>query len=150
MSPRQLYMTLLMSAQLVEVVSNQRERATNEQKQQRTHEAVVMLANGMGKAQAALSLVERHGISLRQAQRYCKTAALEVMADPMNTCSLDTDIAMDMHRLDLIADKALLQGDQKTAISALKAKAGIANARLKQMENLQAKQRRVSLEDMPF
>jgi len=142
-------MSFLMS-ELVEVVSNQRERATNEQKQQRTHEAVVMLANGMGKAQAALSLVERHGISLRQAQRYCKTAALEVMADPMNTCSLDTDIAMDMHRLDLIADKALLGGDQKTAINALKAKAGIANARLKQMENLQEKQRAMTYRNLDF
>ena len=139
-----------MSAQLVETIPNQRERATNEQKEQRIHEATVMLANGVGKAQAAVSLVERHGISLRQAQRYCKVAALEVMAEPMNTNALDTDIALDLHRLDLLADQARLNGDQRTAIAALKAHASIANNRLKALEQFQIKQRKIDLQYSDF
>ena len=58
------------------------------------------------------------------------------MAEPLSTLQLDTDIALDLHRLDLLADSAMDEGDKKTAISAIKARASIAgNARLRSLWN---------------
>ena len=97
---------------------------------------MLLLSRGVGRARVCTILAEKHSLSLRQAQRYTQTAALELMAEPLTTLQLDTDIALDLHRLDLLADSAMDEGDKKTAISAIKARASIANARLRSLESV--------------
>ena len=85
---------------------SQRKRTTKEGLSAREKEAMQMLANGMGRARVSSVLAKKHSLSLRQAQRYTQVAALELMAEPLSTKRLDTDIALDLHRLDLLADSA--------------------------------------------
>ena len=115
---------------------SQRKRTTKEGLNAREKEAMTLLSRGVGRARVCTLLAEKHKLSLRQAQRYTQTAALELMAEPLSTLQLDTDIALDLYRLDLLADSAMDEGDKKTAISAIKARASIANARLRTLESV--------------
>ena len=121
---------------------SQRKRTTKDGLNAREKEAMLLLARGVGRARVACILADRHSLSLRQAQRYTQSAALELMAEPLSTLQLDTDIALDLHRLDLLADSAMDEGDKKTAISAIKARASIANARLRSLESVQTQVRK--------
>ena len=115
---------------------SQRKRTTQDGLNAREKEAMLLLSKGVGRARVSSMLAERHSLSLRQAQRYTQTAALELMAEPLSTLQLDTDIALDLHRLDLLADSAMDEGDKKTAISAIKARASLANTRLRSLESV--------------
>ena len=121
---------------------SQRKRTTKEGLSAREKEAMLLLSRGVGRARVCTILAEKLSLSLRQAQRYTQTAALELMAEPLSTLQLDTDIALDLHRLDLLADSAMDEGDKKTAISAIKARASIANARLRSLESVNTQVRR--------
>ena len=121
---------------------SQRKRTTKEGLNAREKEALTLLSRGVGRARVCTLLAEKHKLSLRQAQRYTQTAALELMAEPLSTLQLDTDIALDLHRLDLLADSAMDEGDKKTAISAIKARASIANARLRTLESVNTQVRK--------
>ena len=121
---------------------SQRKRTTKEGLSAREKEAMLLLSGRVGRARVCTILAEKHSLSLRQAQRYTQTAAMELMAEPFSTLQLDTDIALDLHRLDLLADSAMDEGDKKTAISAIKARASIANARLRSLESVNTQVRK--------
>ena len=102
------------------------------------------MAAGVGRSSVAAHLSKVHQISLRQAQRYVQTGArLELMAEPLNTLRLDTDLGLDLHRLDLMADEAKEAGDTKLAITAVKAHASIINARLKTLEAIEIRAKKL-------
>lgn len=119
------------------------DRATNDQAESRIQEAAELLAAGVGRSSVAAHLSKVHQISLRQAQRYVQTGALELMAEPLNTLRLDTDLGLDLHRLDLMADEAKEAGDTKLAITAVKAHASIINARLKTLEAIEIRAKKL-------
>ena len=79
---------------------------------------------------------------MRQARRYVQVAALELMAEPLSTLRLETDLALDLHRLDLLTDSAMDEGDKKTAISAIKARSSIMNNRLRSLESVTVQTRK--------
>ena len=109
-------------------------RASAAASEKRVKRALSLLSEGMGRASVSRRLAAEHNLSIRQAQRYTQTAALELMGEPLSTLQLDTDIALDLRKLDLLADSALEKGDEKLAIQAIKAHAGIANTRLRSLE----------------
>ena len=129
-----------------------RERATNLEKEARITLATELLLQGHGKAEVAQFLVEELGISLRQAQRYTKAATLDVVGDSLSSHELNVGLAMDLHRLDLIAGKYTASGKvshAKIAIDAIKAKSAIACNRLKAIE-AQAQKPVKNWDEMPF
>lgn len=97
-----------------------RARATDAELSDRERDALELLAAGIGTAMAAQTLAGRYGVSLRQAQRYVRRAALEMLA-PLNTCDLDIQASQALYRLELIAGRAMAAGDDGTAIRATRA-----------------------------
>ena len=95
-------------------------RATDQEAIDREAEALAMLANGAGTAYAAQQLAMAHGLSLRQARRYVRLAALE-LCEPATALELDTQAMVGLHRLELIAGRAMESGDDGTAIRATRA-----------------------------
>jgi hypothetical protein len=95
-------------------------RATDQEAIDREAEALAMLANGAGTAYAAQQLATAHGLSLRQARRYVRLAALE-LCEPATALELDTQAMVGLHRLELIAGRAMESGDDGTAIRATRA-----------------------------
>ena len=98
------------------------DRATDREAADRQAEALAVLANGFGTAYAAQKLATDRGISLRQARRYVRLAALE-LCEPTTAAELDLQAAVGLHRLELIAGRAMESGDDGTAIRATRAHA---------------------------
>ena len=95
-------------------------RASDREAADREAEALAMLANGAGTAYAAQQLATAHGLSLRQARRYVRLAALE-LCEPATALELDVQASIGLHRLELIAGRAMEAGDDGTAIRATRA-----------------------------
>lgn len=96
------------------------ERSSDDETRRREADALELLATGAGTAFSAQTLAERYGVSLRQARRYVAAAALELCGE-LTPHALDTEAAVSLHRLSLIAGRAMAAGDEPTAIRATKA-----------------------------
>lgn len=97
-------------------------RSTDQQKAQREADALQLLSTGAGSAFAAQTLAERYGVSLRQARRYVAVASFE-LCEAATPAELDRLAMLSLHRLDLIAGRAMAAGDEGTAIRATRAHA---------------------------
>jgi len=97
-------------------------RANDREAADREAEALAMLANGAGTAYAAQQLATTHGLSLRQARRYVRLAALELV-EPATALELDIQASIGLHALSLIMGRAMEAGDDGTAIRAARAHA---------------------------
>lgn len=95
-------------------------RATDTELSERERDALELLAAGLGTAMAAQTLAGRYGVSLRQAQRYVRVAALELL-EPLTGHELDIQAGQALYRLDLIAGRAMAAGDTGAAIRATRA-----------------------------
>lgn len=95
-------------------------RSTDAQLRERERAALELLSTGAGTAFAAAALAERYGVSLRQARRYVAAASFE-LCDDATPAELDRQAMLSLHRLDLIAGRAMAAGDEATAIRATRA-----------------------------
>jgi predicted DNA-binding transcriptional regulator YafY len=93
------------------------ERCTDAQRKQREQDALEMLSSGAGSAFTAATLAERYGVSLRQARRYVAAASFELV-DAATPHELDRQAMLSLHRLDLIAGRAMAAGDEALAVRA--------------------------------
>lgn len=94
--------------------SSDRERASREAA------ALELLSSGAGSAYAALQLAERYGVSQRQARRYVAAASFQ-LCDAASPAELDRQAMLSLHRLDLIAGRAMQAEDHSLAIQATRA-----------------------------
>ena len=101
-------------------LSTTRNRATDAELAQREAAALDLLSTGAGSAFAAATLAERYGVSLRQARRYVAVASFE-LCDSATPHELDRQAMLSLHRLDLIAGRAMADNDEQLAIRATKA-----------------------------
>ena len=97
-----------------------RKRATDAELAEREAAALELLSTGAGTAFTAATLAERYGVSLRQARRYVSVASFE-LCDTATPAELDRQAMLSLHRLDLIAGRAMAGGDEQLAIRATKA-----------------------------
>jgi hypothetical protein len=97
-------------------------RSSDAELRKRELDALELLASGVGSAFSAQTLAERYGVSLRQARRYVATASFELV-DPATPAELDRLAMLSLHRLDLVAGRAMAAGDEATAIRATRAHA---------------------------
>ncbi len=98
------------------------DRATDAQRAARERDALELLSSGAGSAFAAATLAERYGVSLRQARRYVAAASFE-LCDAATPAELDRQAMLSLHRLDLIAGRAMAAGDESLAVRATRAHA---------------------------
>jgi hypothetical protein len=99
-----------------------RHRCSDAELAEREAAALELLAVGTGTALTSQILAERYGVSVRQARRYVRAAALE-LHEPLTAAELDAQAAADLYRLDLIAGRAMVAGDEGLAIRATRAHA---------------------------
>lgn len=97
-------------------------RSTDKETADRIAAALGLLSTGAGSAFAAQTLAERYGVSLRQARRYINAASFE-LCDAATPAELDRQAMLSLHRLDLVAGRALLAGDEALAVRATRAHA---------------------------
>jgi predicted DNA-binding transcriptional regulator YafY len=102
--------------------ADDRHRCSDAELADREAAALELLAIGTGTALTSQMLAERFGVSIRQARRYVRAAALE-LHEPLTTAELDAQAAADLYRLDLIAGRAMAAGDESLAIRATRAHA---------------------------
>jgi hypothetical protein len=95
-------------------------RSTDKERASREAEALALLSSGAGSAYAAQVLAERHGVSLRQGRRYVAAASFE-LCDAATPAELDRQAMLSLHRLDLVAGRAMQAEDHALAVSATKA-----------------------------
>lgn len=100
----------------------ERPRATDAERRQREADALELLSAGAGSAFAAQTLSERYGCSLRQARRYVAAASFEV-CEAASPHELDRLGMLAIHRLGLLAGRAMAAGDDAMAIRATRAEA---------------------------
>lgn len=101
------------------------DRATDAERAAREAAALQLLSTGSGSAYTASLLAQRYSVSLRQARRYVAAASFD-LCDPATPQALDTQAMLSLHRLDLIAGRAMESGspeDLALAIRATKAHA---------------------------
>ena len=97
-----------------------RNRSTDREQALRVSAALALLNDGKGSAYAAALIAAEYSVSLRQARRYVNLAALQLCND-LNPAELDTIAGLSLHRLELIAGRAMDSGENALAISATKA-----------------------------
>ncbi len=109
---------------MTQTVSGQktRVRASDAEVARREAEALELLNSGAGTAYAASTLAEKYNVTLRQARRYVSVASFEV-CESATPHELDRQAMLSLHRLDLIAGRAMAEKDQRLAIAATKAHA---------------------------
>lgn len=95
-------------------------RSTDRERANREAEALALLSSGAGSAYAAQVLAERHGVSLRQGRRYVAAASFQ-LCDAATPAELDRQAMLSLHRLDLIAGRAMQAEDHTLAIQATRA-----------------------------
>ena len=95
-------------------------RATDREQALRVSAALALLNDGKGSAYAAALIAAEYCLSLRQARRIVNLAALQLCND-LNPMELDTIAGLSLHRLELIAGRAMDSGEHALAISATRA-----------------------------
>jgi hypothetical protein len=101
------------------------DRSSDAERASREAAALQLLSTGSGSAYAASLLADRYGVSLRQGRRYVAAASFD-LCDPATPAELDRQGMLSLHRLDLIAGRAMESGspeDLALAIRATKAHA---------------------------
>jgi hypothetical protein len=101
------------------------DRSSDKERAAREAAALQLLSTGSGSAYAASLLAERYGVSLRQARRYVAAASFE-LCDSATPAEIDRQYLLSLHRLDLIAGRAMESGtpeDLGLAIRATRAHA---------------------------
>lgn len=97
-------------------------RCSDAERRGREAAALELLQAGAGSAFAAATLAERFGCSLRQARRYVAAASFE-LCDLVSPAELDRQAMLSLHRLDLIAGRAMAAADDGLAVRATRAHA---------------------------
>ena len=82
------------------------DRSTDAERASREAAALQLLSTGSGSAYAASLLADRYGVSLRQARRYVAAASFE-LCDSATPAEIDRQYLLSLHRLDLIAGRAM-------------------------------------------
>jgi hypothetical protein len=95
-------------------------RASDKQRASREAEALALLSSGAGSAYAAQVLADRHGVSLRQGRRYVAAVAADLTGS-LTPHALDQMALLSLHRLDLVAGRAMAADDHSLAVAATKA-----------------------------
>ena len=101
---------------------------------EREAEALQLLMDGYSPASIARDLAIKHKVTPRTARRYVAAAQLEYFDAPMTRNELEFGVALQIERLDRIADSAREVGEVKHEIAAAKAAAGLREARLKSLQ----------------
>ena len=109
-------------------------RSSKDETEARVKEALRLLIDGFTPASITRSLQAKHGVSIRQARRYTTAAQLDLFDAPMTRNELEFGLALQVERLDLIADKCSAGGDLKMEIQAIKAGAKLREDRLKALQ----------------
>ena len=126
-----------------------RKRATDAELAAREAAALELLSTGAGTAFTAATLAERYGVSLRQARRYVTVASFELCDAAATPAELDRQAMLSLHRLDLIAGRAMAGGDEQLAIRATKAHSS-ALAQFRRAITAPATRFRLPTESPPF
>jgi hypothetical protein len=103
------------------------ERSSDKERAAREAAALQLLSSGSGSAYAASLLSERYGVSLRQARRYVAAASFD-LCDPVTPSELDRQGMLSLHRLDLIAGRAMESGTPEDLALAIRATRAHASA----------------------
>lgn len=103
------------------------ERATDAERAAREAAALQLLSTGSGSAYAASLLAERYSVSLRQARRYVAAASFE-LCDSATPAEIDRQYLLSLHRLDLIAGRAMENGTPEDLALAIRATRAHASA----------------------
>ena len=119
-------------------------RCTNEEIERRNREALELLQD-CSPATATRKLAQKYGVSPRQARRYVKAAVCLSFDAPLSTDELGFSLAMNMERLERIADEASEAGDKKLEIAATNAALKAAEARLKAIQQENARTESIRL-----
>ena len=120
--------------------------ATTESVEVHTKQALTLLQAGISRADVAKQLSEEYTVTIQTARRWVRLAIYDLFGDENALADLELQqvVAHDMYRLEVFSDNALAAGDLKTAISAVRAHAGIALKRIDALEKQAAKGKRVS------
>ena len=120
--------------------------ATAESVELHTKQALTLLQAGISRADVAKQVSEEHTVTIQTARRWVRLAIYDLFGDENALADLELQqvVAHDMYRLEVFSDNALAAGDLKTAISAVRAHAGIALKRIDALEKQAAKGKRVS------
>jgi hypothetical protein len=111
--------------------SKVQQRSSTAELQDREEYAARLLEAGADRASVVLQVVERFGVSRRQAQRYVNSAAMDVVGDSMSLPQLDATVGLTLQKLMLINRQAEETGDLKLVASIQKTIASIANQRIR-------------------
>ena len=103
------------------------DRCTDAERASREAAALQLLSTGSGSAYAASLLADRYGVSLRQARRYVAAASFD-LCDPATPAELDRQGMLTLHRLDLIAGRAMESGSPEDLALAIRATRAHASA----------------------
>jgi hypothetical protein len=107
-----------------ETADDPRDRCTAEELGERQAAAGELLCHGLSTSAASRAVAVRYGVSLRQARRYVRIAALE-RAGEQDAVEQDLAILLIAENLADDAVAARERGDHKTAIQADKARAAV-------------------------
>jgi predicted DNA-binding transcriptional regulator YafY len=103
------------------------DRSSDAERASREAAALQLLSDGKGSAYTAALLAERYGVSLRQARRYVAAASFD-LCDPATPAELDRQGMLSLHRLDLIAGRAMESGSPEDLALAIRATRAHASA----------------------
>ena len=103
------------------------DRSTDQERAAREAAALQLLSDGKGSAYTAALLADRYGVSLRQARRYVAAASFD-LCDPATPAELDRQGMLSIHRLDLIAGRAMESGSPEDLALAIRATRAHASA----------------------
>jgi hypothetical protein len=95
-------------------------RSTDRERASREAAALELLSSGAGSAHTAQTLASRYGVSLRQARRYVAAVAPDLTGS-LTPHALDTMAMLSLHRLDLIAGRAMDSADPESVALAIRA-----------------------------
>lgn len=95
-------------------------RSTDRERASREAAALELLSSGAGSAYAAQVLASRYGVSIRQGRRYVAAVAPELTGS-LTPHALDTMALLSLHRLDLIAGRAMESTDPESVALAIRA-----------------------------
>lgn len=103
------------------------DRSSDKERAAREAAALQLLSTGSGSAYAAALLSERYGVSLRQARRYIAAASFE-LCDSATPAEIDRQYLLTLHRLDLVAGRAMESGNSEDLGLAIRASRAHASA----------------------
>jgi hypothetical protein len=96
------------------------DRSTDRERASREAAALELLSSGAGSAHTAQVLASRYGVSIRQGRRYVAAVAADLTGS-LTPHALDTMALLSLHRLDLIAGRAMDSADPESVALAIRA-----------------------------